>query len=127
MKVIVVSPAARKLVDGHGAIGVRLSIDPMMFAQMLAKIALGLAVAHLGITGFEPLVREMIVSAPETYGHWVGGFPDDDFAPDAETPFHQITMMPQDLVGGKFLVACIRLFAQYGGPLNYVVVGKLPT
>lgn len=44
------------------------------FARMLAKIALGLAVAKFGISGFEPLVRDLILNKPEEYGHWVGGF-----------------------------------------------------
>jgi len=99
-------------------------LDSKVFAQMLAKIALGLAVAHYGVDGFRPLVRDMIVRNPEEYGHWVGGFPDENEIADDTTPFHRLHMGGQPLYSGDFIVVNLKLFAQYGGPSNYVVVGQ---
>jgi len=91
---------------------------------MLAKIALGVAVAKFGVTEFEPLVRNFILCNPEEYGHWVGGFagiPKQELRP---TQLHQIHLLTARAKAGVFIIVELRLFAEFGGPTNYVVVGR---
>ncbi len=55
-------------------IGVELNCEPKTFARVLAKIALGVAVAYFGSDGFVPTVRNLILKNPDECGYWVGGF-----------------------------------------------------
>ncbi len=71
-KIIVVAPGRGAIFDQTSRVGVSLSANSKTFAQMLAKIALGITVACLGIGGFIPLVRNFIRTEPNEYGRWVG-------------------------------------------------------
>lgn len=62
LKMVVAIRGDMRLVPGARKIGVRLRADSIRFAQMLAKIALGVAVAQLGVDGFTPLVRKRPVN-----------------------------------------------------------------
>lgn len=73
-KMIVVAPASKKALEGVAGVGVELTADPKIFARMLAKIALGVAVAKFGPEGFEPFARDLIVARPEHLGGRVRGF-----------------------------------------------------
>lgn len=104
---------------------VAAGLGPAVFAQMLAKIGLCMAVYHFGIDGFKPLVRDFIRGEINEFGHWVGG-------PAAYTPenpskhlheFH-ITILEME-AGIRYVAVYIRLFAIIGGPRNYVIVGTL--
>jgi hypothetical protein len=109
----------------HGAakVGVQAKADNPRFAQMLAKIGLGLAVAEYGVDGFHPLVRDFIRFLPNDYRHWVGGrSPNEDLPGNALHCFRSSIVRTQ--FGGAFIIVDIRLFASYGAPTNYVVVGK---
>ena len=59
----------------HGAVkvGIKGRANNPRFAQMLAKIGLGVVVAESGADGFHPLVRDFIRFLPNDYRHWVGG------------------------------------------------------
>jgi hypothetical protein len=90
------------------------------FAQLLAKIGLGVAVAEFGPRGFHPLVRDFIRFLPNSYRHWVGG------TQEKQKSFHLHEVSVGTTLsksGQAFLVARIRLFAKYGAPTNYVVIG----
>jgi len=122
---IVVAPWSQRLLRQSAKIKVRASVNSVTFARMLAKIALGLAVAKFGISGFEPLVRGLIVNKPDEYGHWVGGFAGLQAVESPSKQFHQIQLLDaQQASAGIFIIVEIRLFAEYGGPTNYVVVGR---
>src|SRR5437762_10115720 len=58
--IILVASARGKILEQSPRVGVELHADSKVFAQMLAKIALGMAVARFGITGFVPTVRNLI-------------------------------------------------------------------
>jgi hypothetical protein len=104
---------------------VDLHCDSKVFAQMLAKIALGLAVAKFGLASFVPLVRNFILNQPNEYGRWVGGFAGSERAAIAWPSFHRLHLQTKQFSEGTFIVVEIQLFAEYGGPTNYVVVGRL--
>lgn len=117
---IIVSPPTKAMHGGINGVGVSLTADSQVFAQMLAKIALGMAVARLGIEGFEPSVREFILTNPSEYGRWVGGFAGSKRLEPQTSELHSVTLK----VRGAYVIVEIRLFAAFGGPTNYVVVGR---
>jgi len=87
---MVMAPASRRLLQQSARVGVALSVNAKTFAQMLAKIALGVAVARFGVTGFEPLVQKFILCNPDEYGHWVGGFAGTQKQEARSAEFHKI-------------------------------------
>lgn len=115
-KMIIVAPPTKVM---HG-VRVSLTADSQVFAQMLAKIALGIAVARLGVEGFVPFVRELILTSPSEYGRWVGGFAGQEQAERLTPEFHAVNLR----VRRQYIIVEIRLFAAFGGPTNYVVVGR---
>jgi hypothetical protein len=106
--------------------GTGLKIGPvkvLAFARMLAKIAHSFAVARMGINKFNPLLLDLILGRTEVVTHLVGG---DLDPPPAVTDYgHSLDLRPECRVGGRtFVVATVRLFAQFGAPQYYVVVGE---
>lgn len=123
-KFIVVAPASKQILDETRRVGVQGRANPKTFAQMLAKIALGATVAQFGVKGFKPLVRNLILKNPNEYGHWIGGFAGMESKELPTKEFHQIDIFPAKTKAGIFIIAEIRLFAEFGGPRNYVLVGR---
>ncbi len=121
---IIVAPAKRTVHENVRRVGVALSANPKVFAQMLAKIALGVAIASFGVAGFEPVVRNFILTEPNEYGHWVGGFAGTKRAESRTKEFHIINLIANAGPFGRFIIVEVRLFAEFGGPTNYVVVGR---
>jgi hypothetical protein len=99
---------------------------PGDYGRLLAKIGLGYAVAYFGIDGFKPLVRDFILGKNnDQFGHWICGR--GDAAEDPPSPhMHEIGLRPitDKLTQTEYVAADIRLFAMYGDPRNYVVVGQ---
>ena len=123
-KMIVIRPASAKALANVARLGVSLRSTPKTFARMLAKIALGLTVAHLGIDGFVPTVRNFILRNPDQCGYWVGGYAGTDKAYPTSGNLHHVVLRLANLKSGDFIVVELQLFAEYGGPNNYVVVGR---
>jgi hypothetical protein len=121
---IIVAPAHKSVMEEAARAGVRLRADSKMFARMLAKIALGMAVAKFGVTGFAPTVRNLILNTQNEYGHWVGGYAGTPEAAIVHPVLHRIHLQTKQFSVGTFIVVEIQLFAEYGGPSNYVVVGR---
>lgn len=121
---IIVAPARGPVLQEANRVGVELRCDSKVFAQMLAKIALGVAVAKFGLSGFEPLVRDFILKHQNEYGHWVGGFAGTDHAAVASPVFHRLHLQTKEFGAETFIVVEIQLFAEYGGPTIYVIVGR---
>lgn len=119
-KMIVVAPPTKVMRGGVTSVGVSLGVDSQAFARMLAKIALGIAVARLGIEGFEPFVRELILTDPREYGRWVGGFAGSKRVEQRASGLHSVSLR----VRREYVIVEICLFGTFGGPTNYVVVGR---
>lgn len=98
-----------------------VNLNVPTFARVLAKIAHGYLVASLGPNGFRPLVREMIQAEPEDYNYLVGGFAPQDNPRDDSLPLHFLAYREE----GPYWLVGIQLFAQFGGPMNYVVTGEI--
>jgi hypothetical protein len=124
LKLLVAVPGNLRLAPQGADVGVQLTADPIMFARMLAKIALGVAVAKLGVSGFRPLVRDLILGQDKHYGHWVGGFAGIGHVPEKTEHLHFVHLQEHVAPTGTFVIVQICLFAEFGGPTNYVVVGQ---
>lgn len=124
-KFIITAPAFIAPEDNFARVGLHLKVESKVFAQMLAKIAIGVAVARFGVAGFVPFVRNFILAAPNEYGRWVGGYAGSTQAEPPSTSLHTInlTVTPPSL--GSLIIVNVRLFAEFGAPTNYVVVGRL--
>lgn len=114
---------ARAVPDDARRIGVSLVADSRMFARMLAKIGLGITVARLGMQGYEPLVRDIILNGLFHDG-LVGGFAGTGRKDSQTTSLHALRLITNNGLPGQYIVAEIRLFAEFNGPTNYVVVGR---
>ena len=95
--------------------------DTHMLFRMLGKIGHALAVAELGIHGFKPALRDMILTgAPSAFNH-IGGEP--SLSPPSKA-LHELALGYQRAQGKDYVVAKIRLFAGQPSPTYYVVVGE---
>lgn len=72
--IIITAPGRGGVYEQSARAGIDTQADSLMFARMLAKIALGVAVARFGLNAFEPTVRNFILNNPNECGYWVGGF-----------------------------------------------------
>jgi hypothetical protein len=97
--------------------------DHLMFRRMLAKIGHALAAAELGIKSFSPLLTDLIRHGDRAGMRFVGGEPDLNANP-ASSVLHELGLGYQKIAGATYVVAKIRLFAQHGGPIYYVITGK---
>jgi hypothetical protein len=107
--------------DHLKAVGVGFKASSISYGRMLAKIGLGLAVAQAGWDAFIPFVRGTILGTEEDIHRYVGGFCEEIPEPEKSDEFHKMSLNKHD----GLLIAEIQLFAQYGGPRNYVIVGSL--
>jgi hypothetical protein len=101
------------------------AINTRNLARMLAKIAHAYAVAELGLGGFEPLLPEFILGKRDVNDIFlfVGG--DHELEPPA-ADLHEISIVPRPIIEGGYLAQVrVRLFARFGAPTYYVVVGRL--
>lgn len=105
----------------HGAVA---SFHPVLFQQMLAKIAHSFAVAELGYGKFNPLLAKAIIGEESWQpGYLVGGDPAQD--PPSEY-INEIGLRNRTSVKGHpYIVVRIRLFSNLGAPTYYVVVSSL--
>ncbi|WP_292445483.1 hypothetical protein [Methylibium sp.] len=124
-KVVIVAPVSQPRMKQFHLIGVEMCVNPVAFARMLAKIGLGVAVAQFGIDGFTPLVQAFILGAEHEHGEWVGGYAGDTNPPQPTSDgLHHVTIARKRMLQGDFVIAHICLFAKYGGPTNFVAVGR---
>jgi hypothetical protein len=99
--------------------GVRFTCDTKAYARLLAKIAHGILVAHLGVNGFRPRLRCLILGEDDDFMRLVGGFCEEIPKPEKTDGFHKIHATRHE---GDWIVQ-IQLFSEFGGPVNYVVAG----
>ena len=110
-------------VIGGGKPFTAAGMGPDIFGQLIAKIGLGFAVAEIGIDGFRPLVREFILGEKREFGHWIGG--PMNFSPEPPSQsLHQLHLAYFDRDDEQYVAVYVRLFANLGGPRNYVIVGQ---
>jgi hypothetical protein len=103
-------------------------LKPDLFLRLLAKIALGFAVANYGLGGFEPTVREVILRRDTNAYHWVGGITKemDEFPPPSGKPLpHRIVAYERLIAGTRYIVVQLQLFAFLAAPGYAVVVGRV--
>lgn len=89
------------------------------FCRVMAKMAHGLLVGFVGPDGFRPFLRDFILAGTGDHFNYVGGHAPQHGTPD-QGHLHRWRLGVQD---GLWIVE-IQLFAQFGGPVNYVVAGE---
>ena len=120
------SQAHGDLLKSKGANGseVELFVMPQQFARFLAKIAHSYAVAQLGLTGFRPILTDLILGRILERGpEFVGG--QQETPPPASGVLHELGLISHP----NFIVVRIRLFASSaaGGiamPVYLAVAGE---
>lgn len=114
---------ARLRVDGTRRVGVALRADSRMFARMLGKIGLGLAVSRLGLDGYVPLVRSLIIEGTDSLG-LVGGYAGTSRIRPQTSSLHTLSLITNGGPRGSLILAEICLFAEFSAPTNYVAIGR---
>ena len=114
-----------EFVQNQGAIAAEVAtgVKPQQFSRVLAKIAHGFAVAHLGLEGFKPLLLDLIHGRNVTRGPELVGS-ELETPPASSGRMHELSVVPHH----KFVVVRIRLFASSEGgghavPVYLVVAG----
>ncbi|MGO4683868.1 hypothetical protein [Hyphomicrobium sp. 2TAF46] len=97
--------------------------DNQMLCRMLAKIGHAFAAAELGSAKFRPILLDLICRGDTKSMSLIGGEPVQTIAPKSSS-LHEIELGYQRSNGKTYVVSRIRLFARYGGPRYYVVVGE---
>lgn len=94
--------------------------EPVKFARMLAKIALGFAVAVMGLEAFEEIfVRPAILGERDEVGMWVG-CPDVPRL-DAQKGLHDAAVFVRS---DRLVIVGVRLFEEFSAPEYSVIVGR---
>lgn len=107
-----------------------VSINALVFARMLAKIAHATAVGWLGVDAFKPFLPPLILGRHENAGYLVGGAapPTDPLPPQPyskKTLHHVLSVIPMSAAGKPHLLAVtIRLFLHIGSPTYCAIVGE---
>lgn len=97
------------------------SFNNHIFMQMLAKIAHSYAVAEWGLHSFRPFLLDLIAGNSQTASFWVGG--NGPVKPPDVGGLHRLELKRELLLGTEYVVAYIRLFANFGAPEYRIVVG----
>lgn len=97
--------------------------DNHMLCRMLAKIGHSFAVAELKSGKFQPLLCDMICEGKENSMGLIGGDPEMARYPKSDS-LHEISLGYQRFGSATYVVAKVRLFAKYSGPIYFVIVGK---
>jgi hypothetical protein len=106
------------------------SLNNLVFARAIAKIAYCNVVARYGLDGLRPLVLpDLILGRYPCVPYFVGTDPGEPPPPDARNMRHAVQIATANgREGLRFLVASVRLFAhsgtrEHGMPIYHVVVG----
>jgi hypothetical protein len=96
----------------------------LVFGRMLAKIAHSYAIANLGITGFKPLLPDLILGKSAAAPWLIGGDASGP-VPDTEPCLHNVYLQNCLTAGIEYVLVAIRLFCFVGMPRYHVVVGEV--
>ena len=114
--------ATRRIAERFGATAHHVSVvDPVAWAQMMAKIGYAFAVGCVGLDTLEDVyVLPTILEGGKLAGHYVGCREDPPINTD---PQGNVVTLGQ--TAGRELIAYIRLFAEMGFPEYTVHIGRL--
>ena len=123
-RLVILNYDQKKLLRDYGVASfASVPWDTHLLFRMLAKIGHALAVAELGKEKFTPSLLDLITKGNPDYFNHIGGQPDLDIDPTSKA-IHELGLGYQRANGKDYVVAKIRLFAKYSGPIYYVVVGE---
>jgi hypothetical protein len=97
--------------------------DSFMLCRMLAKIGHAFAAAELKRERFDPLLADLILKGNADASDLIGGNPDLSINPKSNA-LHDLGLGYQRIGKKTYVVARIRLFATWGGPVYFVIVGE---
>ena len=97
--------------------------DPLTFSRLLAKVGHAVAAQHLGLDGFRPLARDLILGRSNDYSYLIGGQIDvEDHLPgQVSTLDLNYRQTRSDL---QLIWIRIKLFADIKSPTYMAVVGE---
>jgi hypothetical protein len=105
---------------GADSISQSLTYEPAALARLLAKVAYGMAIGHLGPDAFGRVdVLPAIMGTANDVGTWVGGV-ETALLPESKE-LHQIQVFTE----GRAVRVRVKLLALLGGPEYEVLVGEL--
>jgi hypothetical protein len=118
---------------GTVSLKVKLDMNVLVFARMLAKIAHSYIAGEFGIDTFRPMLQDLILGNDKNAAFVVGSEP--HLSPPTELKSNTLHWDRWDGHGKSFLSARIRLFthlgwgveapANIGSPIYHVVVGEI--
>jgi hypothetical protein len=89
------------------------------FCKLLAKIAHSFAVAEIGLSGFKPFLKPLIISEQLSHCmHYIGSIEKDE---PPENMLHDITLLEFNTINA--ILVKIRLLCKLGTPTYIVAVG----
>ena len=102
-----------------GISSVATTLPQVSFPRLLCKMAHCVAVADLGLDGFEPLLCDFIRHAKGDWRFFVGS--DEEPFPRSESPVEHTA---QTFYFNDLVVVKIQLFSSIGAPVYHVVTGR---
>jgi hypothetical protein len=125
LRIVFVGRVPRRMLPqelGGDQIRVEVEGSPYAFAQMIAKIAWGFAVAAWGLEALAGSpIPAMVIGDRQEIGRWFGSAP-DELPPTSEGLHAVMAWIAED---GRRLVR-VKLFGQLGGPDYVVIVADTP-
>lgn len=95
--------------------------------RMIAKIAHSYTVAELGVDGFRPLLTSIILGHDRCFSHYIGARSSE--IPSAAKSYHHSVDIGEchtgTIPGKRYVYALVRLFACFGAPEFFLVVGEV--
>jgi hypothetical protein len=119
------------LQTGETCAEIQTSIDPLVFARLLAKIAHAASVGWISLESFKPFLPPLILGEDDKAAYLVGGAapptaPSPAQAYRKDTLHHRMEIRPMSSPGKPDLLAdSLRLFLHIGSPTYWVIVGEL--
>lgn len=119
---IVADGRSARLFDGE-IVHFPAKVRPDVYGRVLARIAHAAAVGAFGLDSFEPTSLDLIRSGQMNLVWYLIGGRSGEIEPPTSN-LHEVETKWRDTPSGKLLVTRIRLFASYGAPTNFVVIGR---
>jgi hypothetical protein len=102
--------------------GLLVELNGLDFVRMIAKVAHCVTVAELGVDGFEPLLKEVILTCDPGWSRYVGaGIP----FPQSKPTAHWMRFEVREIRGARYSVVFMQLCAFVNAPIYGCITGRV--
>lgn len=126
---VVLEPSRPSTSYTQDELGINITLNAETYQRMIVKIGFCGAVLKYGIDGFNPIVRDFIRGKERALGKYVRGFDLKEEIPAPKGVIHSVMLREQFIRSGvhtgTYILAFVRLFANFGAPTNAVFVGTV--